>query len=114
MHLLESIHTIPSGLCWLASVGHTSTQGASLHWLHRTGKVLTSTTPPPSVSLAINFTQVTLNGRKCSILQAATQAWQRLHFTRSITIPHLMVRSPFSMICQIVNQQGRSMLYALR
>src|ERR1039458_8427724 len=95
MHLSASIDTMPSGLLTLAPVGHTSTQGASLHWLHRTGKVLTSTTLPSSVSLAINFTHVTLNGRKCSTLQAATQPWQRIHFTRSITIPHLIIYSPF-------------------
>src|SRR3990172_2190649 len=89
-HLSRSISTMPSSRLWEASVGQASTQGASLHWLQRTGYVDTSTFIPSSVSRAISLGQVTRSGRKCSILHAATHAWHLVHFARLITIPHLM------------------------
>ena len=36
-HLSESMATMPSSRLCEASVGQASTQGASLHWLQRTG-----------------------------------------------------------------------------
>jgi hypothetical protein len=62
--------------------------------LHLTGKVVTLAFPPRSVSMAISLGHVTRSGKKCSILHAATQAWQRVHFTKSMTIPHLILASP--------------------
>src|SRR5665647_3484838 len=91
MHLFESIATMPSSRLYDASVGQASTQGASTHWLQRTGYVETSTWPPSSVSRAISLGQLTRSGRKCSILHAATHAWHLVHFARLITIPHLIL-----------------------
>ena len=81
---------MPSGRLVVAFEGQTSKQGAYLHWLQRTASVVFSSPLGVSCSKAINLGQVTLKGKKCSILQAATHPWQRTHFERFITIPHLI------------------------
>src|SRR4030042_608934 len=97
---------MPSGRFLVASAGHTSTQGASLHWLQRTGMV-ESSCPGTSVSQAIRRGQVMPRGRKCSIRQAAIQAWQRVHFARLITIPHLIAGPPpYARFLSRINYRG--------
>src|SRR4030043_317265 len=90
-HLFSSTQTMPSSRCWVAPVGQTLTHFGSAQWLQRTEYIsLVTWGYFPFSPISTRFQKI-WGGRKCSALQANTQALQPMHLFSSIAIPHLIV-----------------------
>ncbi len=94
MHFSLSICTVPSASLWLASVGHTLTQGASAQCWQVMGKkyISTSGTMAPSY-LGFGPTRSTLfqklpMGTSFTALQATLQERQPTHLFRSVMMAY--------------------------
>src|ERR1035437_6667227 len=95
MHLSASTVTMPLVSFWVAPVGQTSTQGASLQWLQRIGWNTSFPVGYVPVSPINTLLQKTPEAVAFLPLQAIVQALHPTQRFKSITIPYLIIFSPF-------------------
>src|SRR6185437_17060333 len=91
MQLVALRSTMPSRRLKSALVGQIRTHGASLHWLHSTGKKSRRVAGNDPFSTVLTQQRFTPTGISCSDLQAMVQAWHPMHFRRSIANPKLAI-----------------------